>query len=319
MYLFKKPSWHLPESAVTDEKLYKERRQIMKMGALTAATALLPSVSQASAYAGEALEFEKNRSFRDLEPTPYKHITSYNNFYEFALDKESPAKLAHKLKTEPWTITITGEVQKELTVDMDEILSHFPLQERIYRFRCVEGWSMTVPWIGFELSYLLKKAGLTSKSNYVEFETLYDPSSFPQQDQPSFFGTIPFPYLEGLRIDEAMHPLTLLSVGLYGKSMPKQNGAPIRLVVPWKYGFKNIKSIVKIRVSETLTRSTWNIVNPKEYGFYANVNPEVDHPRWSQAKERVLGKFFKQETQIFNGYAKDVAHLYQGMDLKKNY
>lgn len=319
MYLFKKPSWHLPESAVTDEKLYKERRQIMKMGALTAATALLPSVSQASAYTGEALEFEKNRSFRDLEPTPYKHITSYNNFYEFALDKESPAKLAHKLKTEPWTITITGEVQKELTVDMDEILSHFPLQERIYRFRCVEGWSMTVPWIGFELSYLLKKAGLTSKSNYVEFETLYDPSSFPQQDQPSFFGTIPFPYLEGLRIDEAMHPLTLLSVGLYGKSMPKQNGAPIRLVVPWKYGFKNIKSIVKIRVSETLTRSTWNIVNPKEYGFYANVNPEVDHPRWSQARERVLGKFFKQETQIFNGYAKDVAHLYRGMDLKKNY
>lgn len=319
MKIVTKPDWHVSENHTTDERIYKERRQIMKMGALGAATTLLPLSTQAEVIAGNALQHTKNNHFQSLEPTAYKRVTSYNNFYEFSLSKEGPKELAHTLKTEPWTIEISGEVQKPMTIDMQKILSEYPLEERIYRFRCVEGWSMVVPWIGFELSYLLKKVGLTSKSHYVEFETLYDESMFPEQKEASFFGNIPFPYLEGLRIDEAMHPLTLLSVGLYGKTMPKQNGAPIRLIVPWKYGFKNIKSITKIRVSEKPTRSTWNIVNPKEYGFYANVNPNVSHPRWSQARERVLGKFFKQDTQMFNGYGDQVAALYKDMDLRKNF
>ena len=318
MNIIKKPRWMLSESDVTDEKIYQERRNMMKMAAVTAATTLIPLQAQTATIPGKPLTFTKHKDFQDIEPTDYEKITSYNNFYEFSLTKEEPAKLAHTLEPEPWTIEISGEVQKELTIDMSDILTHYPLEERIYRFRCVEGWSMTVPWIGFELSYLLKKAGLTSKSHYVEFETKFDPKMFPQQANQSLFSNnIPFPYLEGLRIDEAMNPLTLLSVGLYGKSMPKQNGAPIRLVTPWKYGFKSIKSIHKIRVLEKPSRSTWNIINPREYGFYANVNPEVDHPRWSQAKERVLGKFFKQKTLAFNGYEAEVSSLYKDMDLKK--
>lgn len=318
MTIIKKAPWFLSEKDVTDEVIYKERRNIMKIGALSVASTLLPLQAQTENLPGNNLQFNKNRDFQDLEPTSYDKITSYNNFYEFSYTKEAPAKLAHTLKTEPWTIEISGEVQKPMTIDMNNILAKYPLEERIYRFRCVEGWSMTVPWIGFELSYLLKKAGLTSKSHYVEFETKYDPKMFPEQaNQSVFSNNIPFPYLEGLRIDEAMNPLTLISVGLYGKSMPKQNGAPIRLVVPWKYGFKSIKSIVKIRVMQKQSRSTWNIVNPKEYGFYANVNPTVDHPRWTQARERVLGKFFKQKSLMFNGYEAQVASLYKNMNLKK--
>ena len=318
MKIIKHPRWLLKESDVTDEKIYKERRNIMKIAAVTAASTLIPLQAQEQNLPGKDLRFNKNSKFQDLETTSYDKITSYNNFYEFSLSKDEPAKLAHTLKTEPWTIKITGEVQKPMTIDMHDIIANYPLEERIYRFRCVEGWSMTVPWIGFELSYLLKKAGLTSKSHYVEFETKYDPEMFTQQaNQNLFSNNIPFPYLEGLRIDEAMNPLTLLSVGLYGKTLPKQNGAPIRLVLPWKYGFKSIKSITKIRVMEKPSRSTWNIVNPREYGFYANVNPEVDHPRWSQAKERVLGKFFKQNTLSFNGYEAEVSSLYKDMDLRK--
>ncbi len=319
MFIHRKPSWFLSENSVTDEKIYQERRTLMKIGAVSAAATLIPLSAQAAEIPGKAVKHTKNEAFQNLDPTPYNRITTYNNFYEFSFSKEAPAKLAHTLQTEPWTIEISGEVQKPMTVDINDILSSYPLEERIYRFRCVEGWSMTVPWIGFELSYLLKKAGLTSKSKYVEFETKYDPQMFPEQGQEdNFFGSnIPFPYLEGLRIDEAMNPLTLITVGLYGKTLPKQNGAPIRLILPWKYGFKSIKSIVKIRVSEKQTRSTWNIVNPKEYGFYGNVNPEVDHPRWSQARERVLGKFFKQDTLLFNGYQKEVASMYKNMDLKK--
>jgi sulfoxide reductase catalytic subunit YedY len=262
-----------------------------------------------------ALGFEKSKSI--LEPTSYDQITTYNNFYEYGTGKESPSKLAKNLKSRPWTLTIGGEVQKLLTLDIDTLIKKIPLEERIYRFRCVEGWSMVVPWVGLSLASLLKVAGLTSKSKYVEFETLFDPVQFPAQNRS--FGSIPFPYREGLRIDEAMHPLTLLAVGLYGKELLPQNGAPIRLVVPWKYGFKSIKSIVKITLSDHQTRSTWNQIAPGEYGFYANVNPSVDHPRWSQGRERVLGKFFKQDTLPFNGYAKEVAHLYKNMDLKKFY
>lgn len=318
MKIMKYPRWLLKESDVTDEKIYKQRRDIMKVAAITAATTLIPLQAQEQNIPGKNLTFTQNGQFKDLETTSYEKITHYNNFYEFSFAKEEPAKLAHTLQPEPWTIEITGEVQKPMTIDMHDILAHYPLEERIYRFRCVEGWSMTVPWIGFELSYLLKKAGLTSKSHYVEFETKYDPKMFPQQANQSLFSNnIPFPYLEGIRIDEAMNPLTLLCVGLYGKTLPKQNGAPIRLVLPWKYGFKSIKSIAKIRVMEKQTRSTWNIVNPREYGFYANVNPKVDHPRWSQAKERVLGKFFKQPTLNFNGYETEVASMYKDMDLKK--
>ena len=297
----------IPSSEITSESIYRERRELMKLGAAAALLGASPLMA--------ALGYEKAKS--TLELTSYDQITTYNNFYEYSTDKESPAKLAKNLKTRPWTLHIGGEVQKTQTLDIDTLIKKIPLEERIYRFRCVEGWAMVVPWVGFSLSSLLKQAGLTSKSKYVEFETLFDPKQFPAQNQS--FGSIPFPYREGLRIDEAMHPLTILAVGLYGKELLPQNGAPIRLVVPWKYGFKSIKSIVSITLKEYQTRSTWNQIGPNEYGFYANVNPAVDHPRWSQARERVLGKFFKQDTLAFNGYGKDVAHLYKNMDLKKFY
>lgn len=310
----------LNESSVTDEKIYNQRRALMKIAAIAGAGAMMPrSLEAATDYPGKDLTFDVNKNYKDLRASEYEQITTYNNFYEFSLSKDGPAKLAHTLRPEPWTIEITGEVQTPMVIDMDKILASFPLEERIYRFRCVEGWSMVVPWVGFELSYLLKKAGLTSKSKFVQFQTKFDPQMFPEQKSEGFFGNIPFPYVEGLRIDEAMNPLTLLSVGLYGKTLPKQNGAPIRLVVPWKYGFKSIKSITKIHVSDTKTRSTWNEVNSKEYGFYSNVNPEVSHPRWSQAKERPLGAFLKQKTELFNGYGDEVASLYKGMDLKVNF
>jgi len=298
----------ISSSEITSESVYHERRALMK---LTVSATVLTMASPLSA----ALAFQKKKS--SLELTPFDLVTSYNNFYEFSVDKEGPAKLSKHFKSRPWTLAIGGEVQKPQTLDIDTIIKKIPLEERIYRLRCVEGWAMVIPWVGFPLASLLKAAGLTSKAKYVEFETLFDPAQFPGQKQS--FGTIPFPYREGLRIDEAMHPLTILAVGLYGKELMPQNGAPIRLVVPWKYGFKSIKSIVKITLKEHQTRSTWNEVAPKEYGFYANVNPAVDHPRWSQARERVIGKFFKQETLAFNGYGADVAHLYKGMDLRKFY
>lgn len=297
----------IPSSEITSESVYHERRALMKLGASAAILGMTPLMA--------ALGFEKSKSA--LELTSYDQITTYNNFYEYGTDKESPAKLAKNLKTRPWTLHVGGEVQKPLTLDIDTLIKKIPLEERIYRFRCVEGWAMVVPWVGFSLASLLKQAGLTSKSKYVEFETRFDPEQFPAQNRN--FGNIPFPYREGLRIDEAMNPLTILAVGLYGKELLPQNGAPIRLVVPWKYGFKSIKSIVNITLKEHQTRSTWNQIAPNEYGFYANVNPAVDHPRWSQGRERVLGKFFKQDTLAFNGYANDVAHLYKNMDLKKFY
>ncbi len=320
MKILNRRSWQVNENLVTDEKIYSDRRRLMKITAVTGAGMVLSSsLEAAKVYPGKSLSFRKHPKYQELSATAYEKITTYNNFYEFSLSKDGPSKLAHTLKPEPWTIEITGEVKRPMVIDMMDILSKYPLEERIYRFRCVEGWSMVVPWIGFELSYLLNKAGLTSKSKFVQFQTKFDPEMFPEQKSEGFFGNIPFPYLEGLRIDEAMHPLTLLSVGLYGKTMPNQNGAPIRLVVPWKYGFKSIKSITKIHLSDKMTRSTWNEVSPKEYGFYSNVNPEVPHPRWSQAKERPLGAFFKQRTRMFNGYTDAVSGMYKGMDLHKNF
>lgn len=297
----------IPSNEITDENVYKERRELMKLAASAVALAGTPLFA--------ALNYERETSNSGLELTSYDQITTYNNFYEYSTDKESPARMAKNLKTRPWTLSIGGEVQEKVTLDIDQLLKLIPSEERVYRFRCVEGWSMVVPWVGIPLASVLKHVGLTSKSKYVELQTLFDPKQFPAQRQT--FGSITFPYREGLRIDEAMNPLTLLAVGLYGKELLPQNGAPIRLVVPWKYGFKSIKSIVNITLRDTQPHSTWNDMAPKEYGFLANVNPTVDHPRWSQARERPLGHFFKQDTLMFNGYAKEVAHMYKGVDLRK--
>lgn len=305
--LIRKNYNQIGSSDITDESIYRQRRDLMKLALGAAALAATPLSA--------ALSFSKIKSPTSLELTSYDQITTYNNFYEFSTDKEAPARLAKNFKPKAWTLSIGGEVQKKATFDIDQLLKLIPAQERVYRFRCVEGWSMVVPWVGIPLASVLKYVGLTSKSKYVEFQTLFDPKQFPAQGQT--FGSISFPYREGLRIDEAMNPLTLLAVGLYGKELLPQNGAPIRLVVPWKYGFKSIKSIVSINLRETQPHATWNDMAPHEYGFLANVNPKVDHPRWSQARERPLGHFFKQDTIMFNGYEKEVAHMYKNIDLRK--
>jgi methionine sulfoxide reductase catalytic subunit len=246
--------------------------------------------------------------------TPYKDVTNYNNFYEFSTDKYEPAAAAKNFKTHPWKVTIDGQVAKKLELDVDEIIKWAPPEERIYRHRCVEGWSIVVPWIGFSFNEVIKRAQPTSKAKYVEFTTLWDPKQMPGQR----VDVLKWPYVEGLRMDEAQHPLTLLCFGMYGETLPNQDGAPLRLVIPWKYGFKSAKSIVKISFTGDQPLNSWQQSNPHEYGFYSNVNPNVDHPRWSQAKERRLGEFFKRPTLMFNGYDQ-VASLYSGMDLKKNF
>jgi len=254
----------------------------------------------------------------DATPNTLKEITSYNNFYEFGWDKSDPAKYAGRMSTDPWSVEIGGLVERPGSYGLDDILRNATLEERIYRFRCVEAWSMVIPWIGFTLASLLDRAGVQPGAKYVAFETLHRPGEMPGQRA----GGIDWPYVEGLRLDEAMNPLTILATGLYGEALPNQNGAPIRLVVPWKYGFKSIKSIVKITLTEAEPRTTWKALQPREYGFYANVNPEVDHPRWSQASERKIGGGLfaaRQPTLMFNGYADQVAGLYAGMDLAKNY
>ena len=249
--------------------------------------------------------------------TDYKSITTYNNFYEFSTDKHTPAELAKNFVTRPWTISVEGECNNPKEWDIDELIKKFPPEERIYRHRCVEAWSMVVPWIGFELGKLIKESDPTGNAKFIEFDTLYDPQQMPGQNAGFFGQVLDWPYREGLRMDEAMNPLTILTVGLYGEYLPNQNGAPIRLTVPWKYGFKGIKSIVKIRLTEEQPKNTWNIQGPAEYGFYANVNPDVDHPRWTQAKERRIGDLLKRPTLMFNGYAEQVADLYSDMDLNK--
>ena len=268
----------------------------------------------AAAKTGATMQHVKNPKLSSREKlTAYDSITSYNNFYEFGTDKTSPAKYADRLTTSPWSLVIDGEVNKPGRYQLEDILKPHTLEERIYRLRCVERWSMVVPWIGFSLADLIKRFEPTSKAKYVQFTTLYRPAEMIGQQR----SVLEWPYVEGLRMDEAMNPLTILAVGLYGKTMPKQNGAPIRLVVPWKYGFKSIKSIVKISFIEKEPPTSWNLSAPGEYGFYSNVNPHVDHPRWSQRKERRIGEFLRRETLMFNGYEEQVAHLYKGMDLRK--
>ncbi len=288
---------------MTDERLFENRRLFLKLGA----AALVGNGAVAELLAQE------NTAKEDLPLNTYEQITSYINFYEYSTQKEGIGELAKNLKTSPWEVRIDGEVEKPFTIGIEELLN-FPQEERIYRFRCVEGWAMVVPWLGFPLRLLIEKARPLSSAKYVRFETLYDPEQFPDQKR-GFLAAIEYPYVEGLRMDEAMHDLSFLALGLYGKKLPNQNGAPLRLVVPWKYGFKSIKSIAKITFTKEEPLNTWQKANPDEYGFYANVNPNVDHPRWSQKKERILGKLFKQETLLFNGYEKEVAHLYKGMDL----
>ncbi|WP_033570476.1 protein-methionine-sulfoxide reductase catalytic subunit MsrP [Dickeya undicola] len=327
----------LTDADVTPESLFHQRRTVLKALGLTAATLSLSSGVRADllnwfqgkpapvAPPGKPLTFSQPPQWHpDLALTPEDKVTGYNNFYEFGLDKADPAAKAGGLKTDGWKVRIDGEVAKPITLDIDDIRRRFPLEERIYRFRCVEAWSMVIPWVGFELSQLIKLAEPTSDARYVAFQTLYDPAQMPGQKDSFVGGGLDYPYVEGLRMDEAMHPLTLLAVGVYGKTLPPQNGAPIRLVTPWKYGFKNIKSIVHIRLTRQPPPSTWNLSAPNEYGFYANVNPNVDHPRWSQASERVIGSggllnVQRQPTLMFNGYADQVASLYQGLDLRANY
>ncbi len=306
-------------SEVTPKQGYLNRRRFLAGGALGLAAGwkLFRMAAPAQvAYAGPKLNATMKSPFSTTEkPTSYQDVTHYNNFYEFGTSKEQPAELAKNFRTSPWTVKIEGAVAKPQTLDLDAVMKIAPLEERIYRHRCVEGWSIVVPWIGFSLSALIKQVEPTSKAKYVAFESLYDLKQMPA----GRFAGISLPYVEGLRMDEALHPLALLCVGLYGEVLPNQNGAPLRLVVPWKYGFKSIKSIVKIRFTESAPPTTWNLSSSHEYGFYSNVNPEVDHPRWSQAKERRLGEFGKRPTLKFNGYGDQVAGLYAGMDLRKNF
>ncbi len=328
-----RPSVKLTENDVTDESVYRQRRQLLKSMGFIGASALLSSSATADWFWEDddkkkqvlkPLSFSESSEFStDEKLTPFEKATSYNNFYEFGTDKSDPADHAGELVTDPWTLKVDGLVEKPITLDAAALTSRFTLEERIYRLRCVEAWSMVIPWIGFELASLLKAASPLSSARYVAFQTLYDPSQMPGQKSRFVGGGIDYPYVEGLRIDEAMHPLTLMAVGIYGKTLPTQNGAPIRLVTPWKYGFKSIKSIVRVTLTDKQPPTTWNRLAPQEYGFYANVNPAVAHPRWSQASERRIttGGILSQDripTQPFNGY-KEAVSLYEGMDLRKWY
>ena len=317
--LIKKPS-DISSSEITSKRMYLNRRAFLAGAGAIAGAALaggklsrIFSPSE-SAIAGTKLEFSKSSFSTSEKETPFNDITHYNNYYEFSTDKYEPAELAKNFNPRPWAIKVEGLVNKPQTIDIDALLKQH-LEERIYRMRCVEGWSMVIPWIGFPLSTLLNQVQPNSKAKFVEFTSLNDPKRFPGQQR----GVLDWPYVEGLRMDEAMHPLTILAVGLYGESLPNQDGAPVRLVVPWKYGFKGIKAIVKIKLVDKQPVSTWEKAGPSEYGFYSNVNPNVDHPRWSQARERRIGEFTKRPTLMFNGYGDQVASLYNGMDLKKNF
>ncbi len=317
MKIKKKEPWNISENEVTPQELFENRRSFLKLGAasLIAGSSIVEALAKDEIPVAN-LKYIKDKNIDNLKLNTYDQITSYNNFYEFTTSKEKVKTLSDTLDTNNWKIQIDGLVEKTITLDFDDLLKKFALEERIYRFRCVEGWSMVVPWIGFTLADLIKYLKPLSSAKYIRFETLVDKKMFPEQNR-GVLSSIPYPYVEGLRMDEAMNDLSLIAVGLYGSSMPKQNGAPIRLVVPWKYGFKSIKSISKISFLDKEPLNTWQKANSREYGFYANVNPNVDHPRWSQAKERVLGKFFKQKTLMFNGYEEEVAHLYKGMDLTR--
>ncbi len=314
----------ISSSEITPKSLSLNRRNFLAgMAAAGAAAVTAVAFSDLADLVNPSYIAEANAKIDGLQKspfsttekeTPYKDVTNYNNFYEFSTDKYEPADLAKNFKTRPWTVTIDGEVKKKQVLDVDTIIKMAAPEERIYRHRCVEGWSIVVPWVGFSLSELVKRADPLPKAKFVEFTTLYDPKQMPGQRTR----ILQWPYVEGLRMDEAMHPLALLCFGMYGEALPNQDGAPIRIVVPWKYGFKSAKSIVRVRFTKDQPLNTWQQYAPREYGFYSNVNPNVDHPRWSQAKERRLGEFFKRPTLMFNGYDQ-VASLYSGMDLKKNF
>ena len=305
-------------SEITPKSLYLNRRKFLVAAGLAGAAAagakgILNVATPERAYAGERIPNLQKSPFSTTEKiTPEQTVANYNNYYEFSTEKDEPAKLATKFRTRPWKVKIEGDVSKKQEWDIDSILKFAPAEERIYRHRCVEGWSIVVPWVGFSLSELIKRADPLGKAKFVEFTTILDPSQMPGQTR----NVLDWPYIEGLRMDEAMHPLTLLCFGMYGESLPNQDGAPLRLVVPWKYGFKSAKAIVRIKFTDKQPVNTWNRSAPNEYGFYSNVNPNVDHPRWSQKTERRLGEFFKRPTLMFNGYDQ-VASLYSGMDLKK--
>jgi len=311
----------IPPSEITPKATSMNRRNFLAGAAIAGAAAVTfrnvadvfdPSIA---AQANARIDGLQKSTFSTTEKeTPYKDVTNYNNFYEFSTDKYEPADLAKNFKTRPWTVTIDGLVNKKQVLDVDAIMKMAAPEERIYRHRCVEGWSIVVPWVGFSLSELIKRADPLPKAKFVEFTTLYDPKEMPGQH----INVLKWPYVEGLRLDEAMHPLALLSFGMYGEVLPNQDGAPLRIVIPWKYGFKSAKSIVRIRFTDEKPMNSWQVAAPREYGFYSNVNPNVDHPRWSQAKERRLGEFLKRPTMMFNGYDQ-VASLYSGMDLKKDF
>ncbi|MCC7243792.1 MAG: protein-methionine-sulfoxide reductase catalytic subunit MsrP [Acidobacteria bacterium] len=323
MLLKKAPD--LRESDVTPRSWYVRRREFLQaagsaaVAAAAGATApLFDGTATALAQNPDAQKLtglQKSPLSTDEKLNSYRDVTTYNNFYEFGLDKGDPARYAGSLKPRPWSVVVEGQCGKPGTYHVEDIMKWFPLEERIYRLRCVEAWSMVIPWVGFPLADFVKRFEPTSKARFVRFTTLVDTRQMPGQTEPA----LPWPYVEGLRMDEAVHPLAILAVGLYGEVLPNQNGAPIRLVVPWKYGFKGIKSIVRVSFDESQPRNTWQRVRADEYGFFANVNPAVDHPRWSQASERRIGEFFKRRTLPFNGYADQVASLYAGMDLRKFY
>ena len=316
-----KKAAEISSSEITPKNLYLNRRKFLAGTVISGAAAVagmhLREIAAPSnvVQANTKIDGIQKSSFSTTEKiTPLKDVSNYNNYYEFSTDKYEPAKLAKEFKTRPWPVTIDGQVKKKQVLDVDTIMKMATPEERIYRHRCVEGWSIVVPWVGFSLSELIKKAEPLPKATFVEFTTVLDPNHMPGQRT----GVLEWPYVEGLRMDEAMHPLALLCFGMYGESLPNQDGAPLRIVVPWKYGFKSAKAIVRIRFTDKQPINTWNKSAPNEYGFYSNVNPSVDHPRWSQAKERRLGEFFKRPTLMFNGYDQ-VASLYSGMDLKKNF
>jgi sulfoxide reductase catalytic subunit YedY len=316
--LFKRAG-EIPTSEITSQSVYLNRRKFLAGAAVAGVAAaaglrdlILPKVAEAAnkIYGIRKSSFSTNEKINE-----YKEVTTYNNYYEFSTDKDGPAALAKNFRTRPWKVKIDGLVDKKQELDIDTILKMASPEERIYRHRCVEGWSIVVPWVGFSLSELIKRTDPLGKAKFVEFTTIYAPDQMPGQRTH----VLDWPYVEGLRMDEAMHPLTLLCFGMYGQDLPNQDGAPLRIVVPWKYGFKSAKAIVRLRFTDKQPLNTWNIAAANEYGFYANVNPNVDHPRWSQAKERRLGEFFKRPTLMFNGYGDQVARLYSGMDLRKNF
>ena len=309
-----KRSWEIPESEVTPESLYLRRREFIKTGGLIGGALLLNPLAAAQASIAIGDYQEKVVSL-DEEITEEEDATSYNNFYEFGTGKEDPKKHSQRFQTDDWQIVVSGECEKSGTYGLEDLVKPFPIEERIYRLRCVEAWSMVIPWLGIPMGSILSSLQPTSRAKYVALKTLHDPVRMPGQQR----SVLNWPYREGLTIAEAMHPLTILSVGMYGKTMPNQNGAPIRLVVPWKYGFKSIKSIVGIEFTEEQPQTSWNIAAPREYGFYSNVNPQVDHPRWSQKRERRIGEIFKRDTLMFNGYGEEVAALYDDLDLPANF